>query len=197
MRRPRLVLVLFSIAVFGLGVLVGSRLPRASSGGDHRRFVPVPADVAWYEPEPAPSPTMSVGLHDYAVPISPSETAPAPSASPASSRLRRRPAAGHTGDEAGRRNIRTHDRLTGSANWHATGRDGRYAAACRPLRRAMGPGWRGEQVIVTRRDTPRFLVVTLNDWCASTTKTIDLSDEAFDYLGRLSAGVLRVVVEWP
>jgi len=84
--------------------------------------------------------------------------------------------------------------ISGKASWYATGRSGPFAAACRPLRRAMGPGWRGKQVIVAYGR--RAIIVVLNDWCSSHDKTIDLSDEAFDYLGRLSSGVLRVSVGW-
>jgi rare lipoprotein A (peptidoglycan hydrolase) len=58
----------------------------------------------------------------------------------------------------------------------------------------MGAGWRGEHVLVCRG--LRCVEVILNDWCGSHDKTIDLSDEAFDYLGRLSSGVLRVSVGW-
>jgi hypothetical protein len=96
-----------------------------------------------------------------------------------------------------RTTLKTKSQMTGKASWHATGRSGWYAAACRPLRRAMGSGWRGEQVLVSYGK--RALVVTISDYCASRTKAIDLSDEAFAYLsrGHLSRGVLPVTIDWP
>lgn len=84
--------------------------------------------------------------------------------------------------------------LSGKASWFATGRNGHYAAACAPLRRAMGRHWRGKQVLVAYGR--RAIIVILNDWCGSRDKTIDLSDESFDYLSHLSAGVIRVKVGW-
>lgn len=120
--------------------------------------------------------------------------APWPAAPAPTGRAHSVPAAGHTSSGSGVRTIRAHHQLRGKASWHATGRDGLYAAACKPLRDAMGKGWRGRRVLVAYGK--RAVEVTLNDWCASRTKTIDLSDEAFDYLGRLSQGVLRVEVGW-
>lgn len=93
-----------------------------------------------------------------------------------------------------RANDRGRRRISGKASWHATGRSGLYAAACRPLRQAMGPGWRGDRVLVAVGR--RAVEVRLNDWCASRDKTIDLSDEAFRYLAPLSRGVVKVTVEW-
>lgn len=84
--------------------------------------------------------------------------------------------------------------LSGIASWHATGRDGLYAAACRPLRRALVHRWRGRHVLVAVGR--RAVEVTLNDWCGSRDKTIDLSDEVFRYFAPLSRGVLRVTVGW-
>jgi len=84
--------------------------------------------------------------------------------------------------------------LRGRASWHATGRDGLYAAAGPALRRWLGPGWRGSLVVVVRGDGRR-VTVRLNDYCPCThrpIKAIDLSDEAMARLGGLSAGVLRV-----
>ncbi len=71
-----------------------------------------------------------------------------------------------------------------------------FAAACKPLRDAMGPGWRGQQVLVSRVGSRRGYVVVLNDWCGSKDKTIDLSDEAFRFFAPLSRGVIRVAVDW-
>lgn len=68
------------------------------------------------------------------------------------------------------------------------------AAACGKLRRAMGRGWRGEVVRVTRRDTGRSVTVTLVDWCGSETKLIDLYWKPMNLLG--GTGVLRVTVRW-
>ena len=84
--------------------------------------------------------------------------------------------------------------VSGKASWHATGRDGFYAAACYPLRKAMGIDWRGRDVLVSVGR--RAVEVRLNDWCGSHDKTIDLSDEAFRYFAPLSRGVLRVTVGW-
>jgi rare lipoprotein A (peptidoglycan hydrolase) len=92
--------------------------------------------------------------------------------------------------------IPKHNNISGKASWHATGRSGRYAAACYTLRKAMGGGgkWRGQQVIVSRRG--KVLIVTLNDWCGSKDKLIDLSDEAFTFFAPLSRGVIKVAVGW-
>jgi len=80
------------------------------------------------------------------------------------------------------------------AAWHATGRNGLYAAACRPLRRALGPDWRGQRVLVSRGR--KAIEVKLNDWCRSRRrKTIDLSDEAFRFFAPLRRGVIRVTIE--
>ena len=92
---------------------------------------------------------------------------------------------------------RTAHSLRGKASWHATGRDGMYAAACWRLRQAIGASWRGRRAVVVYGG--RRIVVRLNDYCASRDKTIDLSDEAFRALapgGLLSRGVLRVTVRW-
>jgi rare lipoprotein A (peptidoglycan hydrolase) len=54
-------------------------------------------------------------------------------------------------------------------------------------------------VLVCRIGTRRCVAVRLNDYCpcrqGRRPKLIDLSDEAFAWLGRRSAGVYRVVVE--
>ena len=84
--------------------------------------------------------------------------------------------------------------MAGKASWHSTGRSGLYAAACKPLRDAIGPGWRGSHVLVAYRR--QAVEVVLNDWCWSKDKTIDLSDEAFRFFAPLSRGVLRVTVGW-
>lgn len=81
----------------------------------------------------------------------------------------------------------------GKASWYGTGRNGLYAAACRPLRRALGPHWRGQRVLVSNGKAA--VEVRLNDFCASRTKTIDLSDEAFSALAPLSRGILQVTIE--
>lgn len=66
------------------------------------------------------------------------------------------------------------------------------AAACTALREAMGPGWRGQFVLV--RSGGRSIVVQLVDWCASTDKLIDLYWEPMRRLG--GTGVLPVTVRW-
>jgi len=96
-----------------------------------------------------------------------------------------------------RRSIRlSGHRLRGTATWHATGRDGPYAAAGPELRAALGPSWRGKRVRV--QAGLRSVIVTLNDWCwcPSRHRLLDLSDEAFRRLAPLSAGVLKVEVAW-
>ena len=154
---------------------------------------PAPRDFRSFDVPPAPSPSPIAGLHDYAVPL----RRPAPTATPSpspSARATRVPAAGQALTGSGSGSIDPSHQLAGLASWHATGRSGAYAAACRPLRRAMGPGWRGQRVLVAMGR--RAVEVTLNDWCGSRTKTIDLSDEAFRYFAPLSRGVLRVEVGW-
>lgn len=68
------------------------------------------------------------------------------------------------------------------------------AAACAPLRKAMGTNWRGRRVVVA--SAGRSVVVVLVDYCASTDKTIDLYAAPFSVLGALSRGVLPVSVGW-
>jgi hypothetical protein len=141
---------------------------------------------------PLPSPTPIIGLYEFAVPQRPAPTA-SPTAAPA--RPEATPAAGHTSSGSGTGTIRQRDHeLVGVASWHATGRDGLYAAACAPLRRAMGPNWRGRRVLVA--SGRRAIELVLNDFCASRAKTIDLSDEAFRYFAPLSRGVIRVEIGW-
>lgn len=87
--------------------------------------------------------------------------------------------------------------LSGVASWYATGRDGFYAAAGPALRRWLGDGWRGKRVTICYRGCIR---VTLNDYCpcgersSRPDKLVDLSDESFRALARLSTGVIRVRV---
>ncbi len=89
---------------------------------------------------------------------------------------------------------RTHHVLSGVATWHATGRDGAYAAAGPLLREALGRGWRGTQVRVCSGG--RCIRVTLNDvcWCPKGRRLIDLSDEAFARLASLSRGVIVIEI---
>lgn len=65
---------------------------------------------------------------------------------------------------------------------------GMYAAACAPLRAAMGPHWRGKTVWVNG------LQLVLVDYCASKTKTIDVFWGVMSRLG--GTGVLLVTVRW-
>jgi hypothetical protein len=84
--------------------------------------------------------------------------------------------------------------LTGRATWYRAPL-GRFAAG--PLlRRALGPSWRGRYVQVCSGD--RCVTGRLLDWCACTTgrRLVDLPAGDFARLGRLSAGVLPVVVTW-
>ena len=87
---------------------------------------------------------------------------------------------------------RTHRLLSGIATWHATGRDGAYAAAGPLLREALGRGWRGTRVLVCSGG--RCVRVTLNDvcWCPKGRRLVDLSDEAFARLASLSRGVIAI-----
>lgn len=104
--------------------------------------------------------------------------------------------------------LATRHSITGKASWyckagvsvcHHSYPDRRgvvdlYAAACGKLRSAMGGGWRGDRVRVTRLDTGRSVVVRLIDWCGSSDKTIDLYWDAMHALG--GSGVIRVKVSW-
>jgi hypothetical protein len=67
------------------------------------------------------------------------------------------------------------------------------AAACAPLRAAMGPHWRGQKVSVTATNG-NHVSVTLVDWCGSKTKVIDLYWAAMHALG--GTGTLRVKISW-
>lgn len=94
--------------------------------------------------------------------------------------------------------------ITGKASWYckagvsvchyAYPPGSMVAAACAKLRDAMGPGWRGKAVTVTRVDTGASVTVVLVDYCASKDKTIDLYWEPMSRLG--GTGVLRVEVRW-
>lgn len=129
-----------------------------------------------------------------AVPAVAPTPSPTPSPRPKREVVSRRPTENREEGQAPRRRARHHE-IGGRASWHATGRDGLYAAACRPLRRAMGKGnWRGRRVLVA--NGRRAVEVVLNDWCGSRDKTIDLSDEAFRFFAPLSRGVIRVTVGW-
>jgi hypothetical protein len=68
------------------------------------------------------------------------------------------------------------------------------AAACAPLRAAIGQNWRGRTVVVINRNTNRRVIVTLVDWCGSKTKTIDLYWLPMSKLG--GSGVLPVTIRW-
>lgn len=142
-----------------------------------------------------PSPTPIPGLHDYAVPLRPAPTAsPLPVQSARKHNKATSAAGGQRATGSGSHYIRRDDEIMGKASWHATGRSGYYAAACRPLRQAIGSTWRGRHVLVSVGR--RAIEVKLNDYCASTDKTIDLSDEVFRYFAPLSRGVIKVTVGW-
>lgn len=73
-----------------------------------------------------------------------------------------------------------------------------FAAAGEPLRRAIGPGWRGSTVTVCTPDCiePRATVdVRLIDECVCG-RVLDLYASAFAGLAALSAGELAVEVSW-
>lgn len=137
------------------------------------------ADFRWYEPPPVHE---VVGAMDVIPTPDPAPTLPRETAKP--------------------RPTKHEDTLGGLATWHATGRDGLYAAAGPALRSRIGRGWRGSYVLVCSLSSPRCVAVTLNDWCACGPRRgfdtlLDLSDEAFAYLAPLSRGVLRVAVDIP
>lgn len=100
--------------------------------------------------------------------------------------------------------IRTSHSLKGKASWYckagvsvchyAYPPGSMVAAACAPLRSAIGPSWRGRRVVVVSRSTGRSVVVKLVDWCSSREKTIDLYWEPMRRLG--GTGVLPVTVKW-
>jgi hypothetical protein len=183
-----------------LALIVGFLAGQRSVEGRHtdtRRFVPIPADVA-LRTFPVPSPTPIAGLHEYQRPIYvEAKGIPVPEASAAAPRsttpprARRDSSAAKVSGGGGR-----HHNLRGYATWHATGRDGWYAAAGPLLRQAIGKGWRGSQVLVCKHE--RCLEVTLNDvcFCKHGRRLVDLSDEAFRYLAPLSRGVIGVAVGW-
>lgn len=83
--------------------------------------------------------------------------------------------------------------VEGWVSWHATGRDGPFAAACGGYRSTF-PGWRGSVVVVA--GPAGGWTLTLNDFCANGTRLLDLSDEAFKKVcGPLSMGICRATVE--
>ena len=85
--------------------------------------------------------------------------------------------------------------LTGRASWYPA--SGLIAAAGPELRSRLGPDWRGTRVRVCAGDC---VVVRLTDFCQcyrgeKRERLVDLSDDAFDQLAPLAAGVVRVRVE--
>ena len=188
-RLVRLLLILAALAVaFVLGYQAKAASHPPIAAYDDAAFRPFPTLVL-------PSPSPLVGLHEYAVPVSGPAPTASPSPSPSPGRPTKQRAAGQAPRYTPTRTIhRPRRQLAGKASWHATGRDGFYAAACRPLRQAIGPGWRGRHVLVAYHRKAVELV--LNDYCASTTKAVDLSDEVFRYFAPLSRGVLRVEIGW-
>ena len=80
--------------------------------------------------------------------------------------------------------------ISGEATWFATGPDCLCAAAGPALRAFLGPHWRGTRVRVC---AGRCITVLLNDWMKAD-RLIDLSDQAFRLLAKLSRGVVWVTV---
>lgn len=86
----------------------------------------------------------------------------------------------------------------GLATWyHAPSKQD--AAAGPVLRRALGPGWRGSWVRVSRvaDGQVRTVTVVLSDWCACGSRhgqptLLDLDDQAFADLAPLGSGVITV-----
>jgi hypothetical protein len=173
-------------------VLLGASLGWAftASGLGYQRPPPQSFADAQFRPfEPPPDPTRLPDTPDFPDPIeSPVPTAtPEPTPEPT-------PKPTPVPTPRPRTVTNPNHNITGKASWYATGRNGPWAAACKPLRDAMGSGWRGEQVLVSYKT--KVVVVVLNDYCASKDKTIDLSDDAFSELAPLSRGVIRVGVGW-
>jgi len=87
--------------------------------------------------------------------------------------------------------------LGGWATWFDDG-PGLYAAAGPVLRDVLGEDWRGQRVTVCADACVR---VVLSDWCACGERhgdptLLDLSPAAFRRLAPLSAGVVRVSIEY-
>jgi len=68
-----------------------------------------------------------------------------------------------------------------------------YAAACKPLRRALGADWRGQRVTVRRNG--KSVRVKLVDWCGHPTRVIDLYWDAAARLGITGTGRVRIYVD--
>lgn len=81
-------------------------------------------------------------------------------------------------------------RVSGSATYYAYHRG--QAAAGPGLRRALGPTWRGQTVVVNGT-----LVVVLTDWClCKGNRIIDLDKRDFATLAPTWRGVIPVVVTY-
>lgn len=129
--------------------------------------------------EPAPTAAPSPSAVASAVPV---RRTPAASAKPKpvkTPRPKSKPKAGRS-------------LVAGSATWYAY-RPGE-AAAGPALRAALGEDWRGSFVTVTAANGNR-VIVRLTDWClCGHGRVVDLDARAFNALGPLSRGVLRVTV---
>jgi hypothetical protein len=177
---PFLRLLLVTVLALAVGFMTGLRAA-ASMAPSHHRWMPppLPANLALYEP-----PTISVTA---------STVAPALTAVAEMPSTPVRPVAGQA--------LRGY--VSGRASWHATGRDGLFAAAGPALRSALGPGWRGAKVSVCRMDG-FCLSITLNDFCRCDTaepyKLLDLSIQAFRLFdprggnGTTDPGIIEVEV---
>ena len=176
-------LLFVGVLLYGAAIVTSRQAPPVSYADEVFRSFDLP------EPSPTPIP----GLHEYAVPLRP---VPSPTLTPTA------PPTPRPRATAAPRPTKHTDTLGGVATWHATGRDGFYAAAGPALRRAIGPNWRGSHVLVARYGTTKGVEVVLNDWCACGDRhgystLLDLSDEAFRALAPLSRGVIRVAVDIP
>ena len=97
---------------------------------------------------------------------------------------------------------RSRPTLSGQASWYCRpgvsrctrgfGWRGHYAAACAPLRRLLGSGWRGRTVLVSRGGLT--VRVRLIDHCRSNRRLVDLYGSVFDDFAPLSVGVIRVTI---
>jgi hypothetical protein len=180
--RPFVRLLLITILALAVGFFAGIRAA-ASMAPSHHRWMPppLPANLALYEP-----PQSSSGASTPAAAPDTGVDLPPPANG------------GKAGDGQGRQPL-----ISGRASWHATGRDGLFAAAGPALRSALGPGWRGAKVSVCRMDG-FCLSITLNDFCRCDTaepyKLLDLSIQAFRLFdprggnGTTDPGVIEVEV---
>jgi hypothetical protein len=137
----------------------------------------------------------SVTLDDPAQLGQPDSHPGAPTAGPVPGRITPSPSVTGSGPETTSQ-PETAATLSGIATWYdSTG----GAAAGPDLRAALGPGWRGSSVVVTRADQGAGVIVQLTDFCACGARNgvptlIDLDRESFAVLALPSAGIVSVTI---